>query len=68
MARFTGWIRRDGRSRWVMVAQGETLDDCARRLSEWTRRHGVTLANTNECITTGAVPVIRKGKETGRPA
>jgi hypothetical protein len=63
MARWVGWIRRDGRSRWELVAEGESLDECARRLSEWTKRHGLRLANTNEAITAGAVPVIRKGKE-----
>jgi hypothetical protein len=64
MARWTGWIRRNGRSRWELVAEGETLDECARRLSEWGRRHGVTLANTNEAITAGAPPVIRKERKT----
>jgi hypothetical protein len=59
-----GWVRRDKRGKWELVTQSDTLDECARRLSEWTRRHGLRLSNVNECITGGAPPATRKGKET----
>ena len=63
--RWAGWIRRTGRSRWELVAEGESLDEVARRLSAWTRRHRLRLADTNECITGGGYPTVRV-KDGGR--
>jgi hypothetical protein len=51
---WVGWYRLTAASPWQRACEADTLERCAKRLSEATR--GLKLANTNEAITSGTPP------------
>jgi len=60
-----GWYRRREGSPWQRGCEGDSLEECSRRLNEVTR--GMKLKSVDMVMTGGAVPTIGiKQKEKAR--
>jgi hypothetical protein len=64
MPRWTGWYRLTGRSPWQKAAEADTLDECARKLSEATR--GLKLSNGEERAAAEVTPRPRRARQGER--